>query len=486
MSSKKRIAAYIRVSTDEQAKEGFSIEAQVDACESYCKCHDLGELYCYIDEGYSGGNPDRPEYQHLIADIKADVVGAVIVWRQDRLSRNIRDLLDWMDTVADKGVLFITVTESFDVTTSSGRLTSSMMGAFGQYFLESLKENINSGLDKRAEKGYWNTTAPTGGRMVDGMLEWTNESWRVQRAFVLACGDDTLNSIAKQVGINASTLRGVLRSRVYLGEVVRSGVWHKGLHEPLISEEVFDQVQKKRPARKRDKSNNSATHVFSGTLRCGLCERLMTSKHSGKGILQFACWHRGGAECEGVGSKASSKVERAFLAALELLKEDKTLKRDLREAWERKQEHDYTPLMVKAAKEVEALTREINNVVSIIGRKPAIDDILIERVNELKEKREVARDNMLMWERWTHEKENRVGELEKMLAVFESASVREIWDEATNEEKRALLNEYVYSIYIFRDHAQIRFFNVPEFKVWWSEVDRGEVRPLMEREMRVA
>jgi len=128
-----RIGIYIRVSTDEQAKEGFSIETQRRIDNAFAIVKGADEVVEYIDDGYSAKNLRRPAVQRMIEDCKKRKLDAVLVWKLDRLTRDLRDMLMLMDDVFRKySIEFISATESIDTTTPAGRLFLSILGAFAQ------------------------------------------------------------------------------------------------------------------------------------------------------------------------------------------------------------------------------------------------------------------------------------------------------------------------------------------------------------------
>lgn len=486
MSSK--VAAYIRVSTEEQVKEGFSVPAQLEACQNYCKARGWPAAVPYVDEGYTSRDTNRPAYQWLMGDITSGTVNCVLTWRQDRLTRNERDLLDLFDTFIAHSINYVSITEGFDLSNPAGRLAAKMVGAFNHYFMETLQENIRMGLHRRAREGLWISTPPTGSVVGEsGALEWKGEAWRVSKAFELADSDLSLKEVSRRTGINYSTLRGVLRNKAYLGLLYCDGEWISGAHDALIDTQLFERVQKMRPVQRRDKGNNQGhNYVFSGTVRCPLCHRAMTSKRSGKGILQYGCWHRGGSPCAGTGGRASAKIERAFLASVELLKDDEVLRQELRDTWKNRKHPDFSEVLNKSVKQLELVNKKVNKCVDMMLSMSDLEDIWSQKLTSLKAQRTAIEADIDMWTRQDEQKFIRKAELDELLSRFEDDTMSVIWNEGDDEEKRAILYQFVECIYVYPEYAVIQYFNIPAFKVWWSEVDRGQVRPIMERENRAA
>lgn len=127
----KKVGIYIRVSTQEQANEGYSIQAQKERLISYCKAKDWHIVDIYTDGGYSGSNLDRPGIQKLIADIEK--IDMVLVYKLDRLSRSQKDTLYLIEDIFLKNnVDFVSMNESFDTSTPFGRAMIGILSVFAQ------------------------------------------------------------------------------------------------------------------------------------------------------------------------------------------------------------------------------------------------------------------------------------------------------------------------------------------------------------------
>ena len=152
-----RAALYIRVSTDRQAEEGYSIEVQTERLEAYTKTFDGDVQYeLYIDDGFSGASLERPAMQRLIADAENGVVTHILVLKLDRLSRSQKDTLHLIEDVfLPHNVAFVSVQESFNTATAFGRAVVGILSVFAQLERENIYERTRSGMQKRVEAGYW-------------------------------------------------------------------------------------------------------------------------------------------------------------------------------------------------------------------------------------------------------------------------------------------------------------------------------------------
>src|SRR5436309_2824370 len=134
--------AYCRVSTEEQAAEGFSIGGQADKLRSYAELHELGPVTVIEDPGWSGKDLERPGLQQLLAMVEQGHVTNVLVWRLDRLSRSLGDLILLADTLGSHAVGLHSFTEKLDLSSATGRMFYNILGAFAQFYREQLVENV--------------------------------------------------------------------------------------------------------------------------------------------------------------------------------------------------------------------------------------------------------------------------------------------------------------------------------------------------------
>lgn len=163
-----RCAIYTRKSTEEGLEQNFnSLDAQRDAGEAYIRSQ-AGEGWTvlptlYDDGGFTGANMERPAMKRLLADSQAGKVDCVVVYKVDRLSRNIRDFARIMDVFEKHGTTFVSVTQQFNTTTSLGRLTLNMLLSFAQFERELISERTKDKQSAARKRGKW-----TGGHLILG------------------------------------------------------------------------------------------------------------------------------------------------------------------------------------------------------------------------------------------------------------------------------------------------------------------------------
>lgn len=283
----KVVAIYVRVSTLEQAKEGYSIPIQIERLQKFAEAHGWIVFKIYVDAGRSGANTDREALQEMLADIADGRIDAVLVYKLDRLSRSQRDVLELIDTFMEKSVEFVSMSESLDTSTPYGRAMIGILAAFAQLERDMIQERMESGRIGRFEDGLWKggNNVPLGYRYVDGMLEIENfEATAIREAFRMCTQRIPINSIAKR--LNAAgmartnqpwikqTLDYILSNKIYIGYVKRGDEYNKGKHDPIIDEETFEKVQQILDERKNSeiyKNSFSYTSYLGGFIWCGNC-----------------------------------------------------------------------------------------------------------------------------------------------------------------------------------------------------------------------
>lgn len=229
-----KTAGYIRVSTEEQAKNGFGIEIQKEKIMQYCKLHDLDNLEFYVDEGYSGWSLQRPAMQRLLTDVRNGLIRRVVVYKSDRISRHLKELLYLIEDIFEpNGVEFISVTENFDTGTAQGKLFLQMLGSFAEFERNMIKERTYNGRIQKAKQCTANEIAvgkiPYGYKKVgDQIVVDEYESTIVRTIFELRSNGLSLREIAnilnskgyrtRQNGKwHASTVRYILENAKYYG-----------------------------------------------------------------------------------------------------------------------------------------------------------------------------------------------------------------------------------------------------------------------------
>jgi len=156
-----KVALYTRVSTEDQAREGFSLEVQRTYLLQYAK--NFGwDVVCsmsgrdvYMDDGFSGGNMDRPALKKLLFDARNKMFDLVLVYKQDRLSRRLKDLLGLLEEFETLGIGYKSATEPFDTTSSAGKMAIQMLGSCAEFERNRLVERVFPGMVVGVKRGHW-------------------------------------------------------------------------------------------------------------------------------------------------------------------------------------------------------------------------------------------------------------------------------------------------------------------------------------------
>jgi len=266
-----RCAIYTRKSSEDGLEQEFnSLDAQREACEAYIKSQKSAGWVAlpdmYDDGGISGGTMERPALQRLLIDIAADRVDAVVVYKVDRLTRSLNDFAKIVEAFDAKGVSFVSVTQQFNTTTSMGRLTLNMLLSFAQFEREVTGERMRDKIAASKQKGMWmGGMLPLGYDVQDRKLVVNqSEAETVRHIFrryaelksVLALKEDLdADGIVSKarldrfghakggVPIARGALYLMLQNRIYRGEIVHKDTSYPGLHEPIVDQTLWDEVQ---------------------------------------------------------------------------------------------------------------------------------------------------------------------------------------------------------------------------------------------------
>lgn len=302
----RRAAIYIRVSTQEQAQEGYSVGEQKERLIAYCKAHDWLIADIYVDGGFTGSNINRPGMQKLIAE--TDKFDVVLVYKLDRLSRSQRDTLYLIEEVfLPNKVDFVSMQESFDTSTPFGKAMIGLLAVFAQLEREQIKERTRMGRIARAKAGLYHGggNIPIGYDYTDGHLTVNPyEAEQVKKIFKWYLEGASLKTITDRMQDEKytnrygsysswSSIRNILDNETYLGRIHFGDVLVCDAHEPLVTEEQFNKVQALR-GRRREQYGTWAfqsKHLLTGMLYCGHCGGRYYLRNSGK-YHYYACYSR--------------------------------------------------------------------------------------------------------------------------------------------------------------------------------------------------
>lgn len=321
----RKVAIYARVSTMNQAEEGYSIDGQIDSLEKYCEAMGWDVYNKYIDAGFSGGSLKRPEMTNLINDVKKGLFDTVLVYKLDRLSRDVRDTLYLIKDVFNINKIdFVSIQENIDTSSAMGTLFLTLLSAIAEFEREQIKERMQLGKLGRAKSGksmMWSKTSfgydyiketgtlsvnPYQALIVKKMFQ------RYLSGMSITKLRDTLN---EQYGQDKEwsyrTVRGILSNPVYCGYNQFKGQIFPGTHEAIISEEEYNKTQEEIKTRQRTAAQRfnprpfQAKYMLSGIAQCGYCSaplaiKLGTIRKDGTRLVKYECKQRHPRKTKGV------------------------------------------------------------------------------------------------------------------------------------------------------------------------------------------
>lgn len=307
---KKRVFLYVRVSTQEQARDGYSIDEQIERLRDYCKAMGWIIVKIYTDGGYSGSNTNRPALQDMIKDIEARKGDSVVVYKLDRLSRSQKDTLELIeDYFIANNVDFVSMTENFDTGTPFGRAMIGILSVFAQLEREQIKERMSMGREGRAKEGKFHGGGyePIGYDYIDGDLVINEfEAMQIREIHKLYQEGNAFTAIAKLFDKKGYThkhgkwytkrVKGCMLNDLYIGNVHFAHQVFKGDHEPIVDEETF----KKSVALYESKDyshckNHGRTSYLGSLIYCSHCHArygATSYKTGGKQYRYYSCHSR--------------------------------------------------------------------------------------------------------------------------------------------------------------------------------------------------
>lgn len=257
-NEKGRAAIYVRVSTLDQAREGYSLEAQETVLRKWCADHGYQVYDLYADRGISGKDIDhRPDMRRLMRDAESELFDVVVFWALSRFTRSVQDLYSTMSKFQKWNVSMVSYTESFDTSTPMGRAMIGIVGVFAQLERELTSERVKAAMLTRAEKGK-RTCSEVLGYDLKGKDSFTvNEKEAKYVRFIFQKYLERKNisevtQLARESGYRGKRggipeawhIERILINPIYAGYNVFCGRIFKGSHDSIISVSDFNKVQR--------------------------------------------------------------------------------------------------------------------------------------------------------------------------------------------------------------------------------------------------
>ena len=407
--SEKRVAIYCRVSTIEQAEEGYSIDEQERLLIEWCNKNNLEVYKCYSDRGISGKNiKNRPALRELLNDAEDKKFQMVLSWKINRISRRLSDVLKIVDVLEQNNITFKSYSEPFETDTPAGKMQFQMMALIGEFERGTIAQNVKMGMCAKARVGEW-----CGGRVLGyDLIQMEKQEVSKRNKTLLTINEKEAESVrlifneyASGKGYKAITnqlnklgyktkkgnnfsvgsIRDILTNPVYIGKIrynVRQNWSEKrrrninanpiitdGIHKPIIDEKLWDKVQAIMESKKGKPSRiYDGEYPLTGILRCPKCGAGMvimrttnTLKDGSKRrIAYYACgnWkNKGTAICNCNSIRVDKANEYVFSKLSELLSNEKMVKSIVKNV--NKERHSK---INPAKKELKRIDRELEKI----------------------------------------------------------------------------------------------------------------------------
>lgn len=398
MNNQKNAVAYIRVSTDLQI-DGFSIDGQLSEIKAYCNKHNISLNGVYKDEGISGtAMKNRVEFQRMLNDIsKNDEIDTVIVWKLSRFSRNMADLTSVVERLENNNKSLICISEGLDTSLPMTKHMLYMTGIFSEMERNTIVENSKMGMKQRALKGLWNggvvfgyeSTKDKELRIVDKEAEiirhifelFTNENhgYRKIASYLNEKGIKTRKGSTWSI----NSVKPIIDNPIYAGYIRwgqhqdwskkrRKGkqdeyVNSKGIHIPIISQDMWERSRKIRDARgQASEKIYEGDFLLTGLVRCPVCgasmisHRTKKSKDSTKYYRYYQCsafFNKGKTVCKSNLIRAGEAEEYVLNRIKELVNS-----KEIVDAIIKKIENTNDVDTTHIEKELKSLKKELKNI----------------------------------------------------------------------------------------------------------------------------
>ena len=439
-ATKTMVAIYTRVSSAEQAENGYSIDEQERILVKYCHDNDYTIFKCYSDKGISGKDiKGRPAMRELLNDAKEGKFSMVISWKLNRISRSLKDIIEINDILEKNGIQYRSITESFETQTPAGKMLFQMLGAVGELERNTIAENVKMGMCARAREGkYCCGIAPYGydinrayqGKRGDCYLTVNESEAEVVRLIFSmhnkGWGYKKIVNHINERGYRTkkgnlfavSTVRDLLLNPVYAGYLRynvrqnwttkrRAGINPnpiivKGVHEAIISEETWEKSKIQMKTKQKTTKRHNGFYPLTGILRCPQCGSGMVlagSTQGDKRITYYCCsaWHSKGKIACKANMIRTDKANDIVLGKLaELLNNEKMISKML----ERHEEHtksEQNPLkeqLTSITKEREKLTKAVDKLFELYEFEVIGREEFFERKQALDEKIKQVQTNL--------------------------------------------------------------------------------------------
>jgi len=454
---------YVRVS-DQSQVDGTSLDTQEKTCREYAGREKLEVTKVFREEGVSAKTLNRPAFQQLMAYVDEHKVNAVVVYKVDRLSRNLEDQLYLMRTFKEAGIKIQSATENI-ADTPVGKLIHTVLSAVGEYDNEVRAERCRNGSVARFSEGYWVSSPPPGYDMVRGrdkrsqaipnemssIIKWAfekrAEGWSFKR---IARGMNSRGYKSRHgKKIREQNIPHIIKNPFYMGLMKSYGMELWGKHDPLINKDLWYRCQ----AINEENAHSSPTRrvinpmfPLRGLIHCSECgERLTASSPKGRNGKRHPYYHhRYPTDCSSAKNVKKEDMENMFMGELNEFKPKPNMfpimKAVLLEKWEDRLK-GYRKDQRAVSRELDNLQQEKANLLTEKRRNPHLytDEDFIEQVKELKGK--IKALELLQSD---HQTEQDDFESVLTLALEVLKNPLQSWEELPDAQKKVRFEHFLY------------------------------------------
>lgn len=453
---KLRVAIYARVSTDEQFKEGYSIDSQKENILNFVKSQGWEVHDFYVEEGVSAKNLKRPSMKRLIQDTVDRKFDVVVFYKLDRLVRSVSDLDSLLQLFDENKVGIRSVTEPFDTTTAIGRFLITLVAAIAQWERETISERVVVNMVKKATLGERNGgRAPYGYRLKEGKLIINDEEARfVKDIFNLYTSGKGIRSIVlylNQFGVNKDirTISRMLENPVYSGRLrwannsKMDSITSDGLtHHPIIDLELYEQTQQLRNQRAKEGKKATSPYPFSGVLKCGRCGSSLSGYYKkARGSKHYICIAKKNKGTCDLPMFTESALTKVFLESLSPDNAEKFLSLTSNFELESPKEENNDNKIKELEKELSIIKTRKKNWLFALGNGVISQEEYLTMTKDDTKNEEVIKEQL--------------SGLSPQKVVFDKDSIlnlllslTDLWNTATDYEKKSFINELFKNIVV--------------------------------------
>lgn len=445
-----RTALYIRVSTDEQSKEGYSLDAQIDKLEAFCYSQGWTITKVYREEGQSAKNMNRPQLKKLLKELHT--IDVVLVYKLDRLSRSVADINKLLQTFEENKVSFKSSTEPYDTTTSQGKLLINIFASLAQFEREQLAERVYMGMTKKAELGERNGgRAPFGYRLKDGQLVIEENEARIiremYRLYNAGKGLRTVSIYLQQFGIekNIRTIGRWIENPVYAGKLrwgnhskLDTLISNEITHPAIVDSETFEKAQELRTKRTIDGKRATSPFHFSGVLRCARCGGPLSGyTKKARGSKHYVCINKKNKSTCDLPMFTENALTQRFLDELKVDDPEVFLSQhfDINQ----EEADDQTIVLKEIERELSAIKIRKKNWLMALGNGIMSQEEYMSLSEEDTKKEEILKEQLA-----TLSPKEVKYDRESIIAMLDY--IPHLWDKANDSEKKNFINDLFESV----------------------------------------